>query len=58
MAQKQRFDLPNTGSRADKHKDLYSAWLISCWQVYDKIKVRAANNTIKIIGVLTPRNSY
>jgi hypothetical protein len=53
------FDLPDKGSAFEKHKDLYSAWLIACDMGYDFIQSSIMPvRKMPLMGIITPRGSY
>jgi hypothetical protein len=53
------FDLPDKGAAFDKHKDLYSAWLIACDMAYDYIQSSIMPvRKMPLIGIITPRGLY
>ena len=53
------FDLPDKGLAYEKHKDLYSAWLIGCDLAYDMIQLSVMPaRRMPLMGIITPRGSY
>lgn len=53
------FDLPDKGVAFEKHKDLYSAWLIGCDMAYDMIQLSVMpTRRMPLMGILTPRGGY
>jgi len=53
------FDLPDKGAAFEKHKDLYSAWLIACDMAYDFIQSSIMPvRKMPLMGIITPRGSY
>jgi len=53
---KMHYDLPDSGGQFEKHKDLYSAWLIGCDRIYEKLqRGRIPVRTMPLLGIITPR---
>jgi hypothetical protein len=56
LAGKIRFDLPDSGGGFEKHKDLYSAWLIGSHLIYSKLMEGALpTRKMPLLGIITPR---
>lgn len=56
LAGRIRFDLPESGGGFERHKDLYSAWLISTHLVYGKLMSEAIpTRKMPLLGVVVPR---
>jgi len=53
---KAHFDLPETGGGFVKHKDLYSAFIMACDLVYNKIQSSLLPTVnMPLLGIITPR---
>jgi hypothetical protein len=53
------FDLPEKGGGYEKHKDLYSAWLIGCDLAYDMLQSYIMpTQRVPLLGVITPRGGF
>jgi hypothetical protein len=53
------FDLPDKGGGYEKHKDLYSAWLIGCDIGYDMVQSYVMPvRRMPLLGIITPRGGY
>jgi hypothetical protein len=56
LAGKIRFDLPDSGGGFEKHKDLYSAWLIGSHLIYQKLMAEAIPvRKLPFMGIVVPR---
>jgi hypothetical protein len=53
-----RFDLPAQGGGYEKHKDLYSAWLIGCDVIYNMLQANSVSTfKMPLLGIITQRDS-